>query len=194
MAICFGDEGTWCPVYKRETNGQIHQTYSDGEETVSSLSSDEDLLSLTQNVQSWNLEENSQKNPIDSRSSSSLTNSSGSRASSPYFNTQLSTTNEYNYSSELTSLGAEKERGRKDNHSNSLLATTTTMKTTEWNDPSSQCWPSQQQQTMMVSDNHLSYHWGEHEIPRKQKSQCPCNNHLSSIVEIDFSLISNSFV
>lgn len=86
-------------MYKRDNNGQIHQTYSDGEETVSSLSSDEDLLSLTQNVQTWNLDENSQKNPIDSRSSSSLTNSSGSRASSPYFNTQLSTMNEYNYPS-----------------------------------------------------------------------------------------------
>lgn len=142
VAICFGDEGTWCPVYKRDNNGQIHQTYSDGEETVSSLSSDEDLLSLTQNVQTWNLDENSQKNPIDSRSSSSLTNSSGSRASSPYFNTQLSTMNEYNYPT-----------------------TTTTSKTTEWNNSSSHCWPSQQQQqqqTMMMSDNLLSYHSREH--------------------------------
>lgn len=107
VAICFGDEGTWCSVYKRDTNGQIHQTYSDGEETVSSLSSDEDLLGLTQNVQTWNLDEPTMKNPIDHRSSSSsssssssVTTSSSSRASSPFFKAPLNTMNEYHSSSE----------------------------------------------------------------------------------------------
>lgn len=44
VAVCFGDEGTWCSLYKDDHDGQIHQEYSDGEETTSSLSSDDDLV------------------------------------------------------------------------------------------------------------------------------------------------------
>jgi hypothetical protein len=43
VAICFGDEGTWCPLYQHDSNGEVHQTYSDGEETGSSLVSDDEL-------------------------------------------------------------------------------------------------------------------------------------------------------
>lgn len=41
VAVCFGDEGTCCPLYKHDIDGKIHQTYSDGEETVSSFASDD---------------------------------------------------------------------------------------------------------------------------------------------------------
>ena len=49
VAVCFGDEGTWCSLYKDDQNGQIHQEYSDGEETTSSLSSDDDLVQTIKN-------------------------------------------------------------------------------------------------------------------------------------------------
>jgi len=55
VAVCFGDEGTWCPLYKQDIDGQIQQEYSDGEETVSSLSSDDDLANLTQSVKTLNV-------------------------------------------------------------------------------------------------------------------------------------------
>ena len=93
VAICFGDDGTWCPLYKHDTNGQIHQEYSDGDETISSLSSDDDLLNLTQNIQTLNLNDTHvtlQEN-IDSN---------GSRTSSPHFKSISMNTQEYsiNYS------------------------------------------------------------------------------------------------
>jgi hypothetical protein len=89
VAVCFGDEGTWCPLYKHDIDGHIHQEYSDGEETASSLSSDDDLVHLTENVKTLNVNDTqiSSKQPIDlnpSRSSSSL--ASSSRTSSPFFN------------------------------------------------------------------------------------------------------------
>ncbi len=104
VAVCFGDEGTWCPLYTHDIDGQIHQEYSDGEETVSSLSSDDDLV---QNVKSLNINDTHipSKQTIDSntsRSSSSL--ASNSRTSSPFFNaisttmnTQIQTMNEPNF-------------------------------------------------------------------------------------------------
>ena len=49
VAVCFGDEGTWCSLYKDDHDGQIHQEYSDGEETTSSLSSDDDLVQNVNN-------------------------------------------------------------------------------------------------------------------------------------------------
>lgn len=79
VAVCFGDEGTWCPLYKDDNNGQIHQEYSDGEETASSLSSDDDLVNLTQNVQTLNVNETD-------LSSKKIQNSNNSRTSSPFFN------------------------------------------------------------------------------------------------------------
>lgn len=120
VAVCFGDEGTWCPLYKHDSDGQIEQTYSDGEETASSLSSDEDVLCLTQNIQTMNIEETKfmppttattaataittthSKTTIDSRSSSLA---STSRASSPYLNSMTANVqnpspmiNDYHYS------------------------------------------------------------------------------------------------
>jgi len=97
VAVCFGDEGTWCPLYKHGIDGE-HQTYSDGEETVSSLISDDDLSSLTDNVKTLNID--NKHIPIqttDSRSSSSLTSSSGT--SSPCLNT-ISTNMNNIYSSQ----------------------------------------------------------------------------------------------
>ena len=104
VAICFGDEGTWCPLYKHDSDGQVHQEYSDGEETASSLSSDDDLHSLTKNVKALNVNDVHipTKTTIDSttsRSSSSL--ASSSRTSSPFFNTGLinmPSMNDYNSS------------------------------------------------------------------------------------------------
>ncbi|CAF1473098.1 unnamed protein product [Adineta steineri] len=108
VAVCFGDDGTWCPLYKHGVDGQIHQEYSDGEETTSSLSSDDDLNSLAQNVKTLNVNDSHipSKPTIDSnnsRSSSSL--ASSSRTSSPFFNTlstnanvQIPTMNDYNSS------------------------------------------------------------------------------------------------
>ncbi len=108
VAVCFGDEGTWCPLYTHDIDGQIHQEYSDGEETVSSLSSDDDLVNLTQNVKTLNVNDTHMpsKQTIDSnnsRPSSSL--ASNSRTSSPFFNTistnmntQIQSMNYYNYS------------------------------------------------------------------------------------------------
>lgn len=107
VAVCFGDEGTWCPLYKHGIDGQIHQEYSDGEETASSLSSDDDLV---QNVKSLTVNDTHipSKQMVDStlsRSSSSLASSS-SRTSSPFFNaisttmnTQFQPMNEFNYPS-----------------------------------------------------------------------------------------------
>jgi hypothetical protein len=91
VAICFGDEGTWCPLYNHDINGETHQTYSDGEETVSSSVSDDNLSSLTENVKTLKIGNNQiSSNPLttqttDSRSSSSL--ASNSRPSSPFLNT-----------------------------------------------------------------------------------------------------------
>jgi len=88
VAICFGDDGTWCSLYSTDIDGgDLHQDYSDGEETVSSLSSDDDLLNLTQNVQKMTINHHPSKSipHVDSdhsRSSSSL----ASRSSSPYSN------------------------------------------------------------------------------------------------------------
>jgi hypothetical protein len=87
VAVCFGDEGTWCPLYKHDTDGQIHQEYSDGEETVSSLSSDDDLV---QNIKSLNVNDTHipSKQTLDSTISRSSSSSlaSNSRTSSPFFN------------------------------------------------------------------------------------------------------------
>ena len=104
VAVCFGDEGTWCPLYKHGSDGQVHQEYSDGEETASSLSSDDDLHSLTQNVKTLNVNDahmptKTTLDPTTSRSSSSL--ASSSRTSSPFFNTGLTnmpSMNDYNSS------------------------------------------------------------------------------------------------
>ncbi len=68
VAVCFGDDGTWCPLYKHDIDGEIQQTYSDGEETISSLASDDDLANLTQNVQTLNID-NKQILTTDSRTS-----------------------------------------------------------------------------------------------------------------------------
>jgi len=80
VAVCFGDEGTWCPLYKHDIDGQIHQEYSDGEETASSLSSDDDLVNLTQNIKTLNVNDTHipSKQTIDSNNS---------RTSSPFLNT-----------------------------------------------------------------------------------------------------------
>lgn len=154
VAVCFGDEGTWCPLYKDNLDGQIDQTYSDGEETVSSLSSDEDLLCLTQNVQTMNIEETktipsttNTRPTVDSRSSSSL--ASSSRASSPYLNSiaannvqnPISMVNEYHYP-----VGPNMY--------------TCQAASSDWNDLSSHYW--NQQQSLIMSDNFLSYHQREH--------------------------------
>ncbi|CAF2813484.1 unnamed protein product [Rotaria sp. Silwood2] len=94
VAVCFGDEGTWCPLYKHDIDGKIQQTYSDGEETVSSSVSDDDLLSLTQNVKTLNI--NNKHVPsntlttqiIDNRpSSSSSLLASSNRISNVFLNT-----------------------------------------------------------------------------------------------------------
>lgn len=88
VAVCFGDEGTWCPLYKHDTNGQIHQEYSDGEDTVSSLSSDDDVLSLTQNVNTLNVND----------SHSTTKQADDSRTPSPVSKNMNKIQNEHNYS------------------------------------------------------------------------------------------------
>ncbi|CAF0735667.1 unnamed protein product [Adineta steineri] len=105
VAVCFGDDGTWCPLYKQDMDDdEIHQEYSDGEETVSCFASDDDLSNLTQNIKTLNIE--NKHIPIntlttDNRLVSSLENSSCT--SSPLLNsmttnTQFQTMNDYNYS------------------------------------------------------------------------------------------------
>jgi hypothetical protein len=100
VAICFGDEGTWCPLYKHGIDGEIQQTYSDGEDTASSLISDDDLSNITENVKALNMETKHipSTQTTDSRSSSSL--ASSSRTSSPFLNTiattQIQTMNDCN--------------------------------------------------------------------------------------------------
>ena len=96
VAVCFGDEGTWCPLYKHDSDGQVHQEYSDGEETTSSLSSDDDLLSLTQNVKTLNVNDVQSKQTVDSNDSRSLSSSSTSRTSSPLSNTISTNTQSMN--------------------------------------------------------------------------------------------------
>lgn len=158
VAVCFGDEGTWCPLYKHDSDGQIEQTYSDGEETASSLSSDEDVLCLTQNIQTMNIEETKfmppttattaataittthSKTTIDSRSSSLA---STSRASSPYLNSM--TANVQNPSPMINDY----------HYSGSNLYTCQTAMA-DWNDTSSHYW--HQQQSLVMSDNFFSYH------------------------------------
>ncbi len=108
VAVCFGDEGTWCPLYKHGIDGEIQQSYSDGEDTASSLVSDDDLSSLTDNVKTLNIENkhipsNMLTTQIADSRSSSL--GSSSRVSSPFLNTiatnlntQIQTINDCNYS------------------------------------------------------------------------------------------------
>jgi hypothetical protein len=99
-------------LYKHGTDGHIHQEYSDGEETVSSLSSDDDLVSLAQNVKTLNVNDphipsKETLDPTNSRSSSSLANSS--RTSSPFFNpksTQIQSMNDYTYSANGSNLNS----------------------------------------------------------------------------------------
>ncbi|CAF3615148.1 unnamed protein product [Rotaria sordida] len=142
VAVCFGDEGTWCPLYKHDSDGQIHQEYSDGEETASSLSSDDDLVSLTENVKTLNVNDTHMplKQNIDSnisRSSSSSIESS-SRTSSPFFNAQIQQLNNYHYSgSNLYSY-----------HSLS----------NDWNEQQNIFWPQQQ---FTMSDSFLLYNQRE---------------------------------
>ncbi|CAF1252009.1 unnamed protein product [Rotaria sordida] len=142
VAVCFGDEGTWCPLYKHDSDGQIHQEYSDGEETASSLSSDDDLVSLTENVKTLNVNDTHMplKQNIDSnisRSSSSSIESS-SRTSSPFFNAQIQPLNNYHYSgSNLYSY-----------HSLS----------NDWNEQQNIFWPQQQ---FTMSDSFLLYNQRE---------------------------------
>ncbi|UJR31162.1 hypothetical protein I4U23_018669 [Adineta vaga] len=53
VAVCFGDEGTWCPLYKNDNDGDLHQAYSDGEESGSCMVSDDEL---TQNMKTLNID------------------------------------------------------------------------------------------------------------------------------------------
>ncbi|CAF0718459.1 unnamed protein product [Adineta steineri] len=131
VAVCFGDDGTWCPLYKQDMDDdEIHQEYSDGEETVSCFASDDDLSNLTQNIQTLNIE--NKHIPIntlttDNRLVSSLENSSCT--SSPLLNsmttnTQFHTMNDYNYS-----------------------------RSNDWNVPQNNFWcQQQQQQPLTMSD------------------------------------------
>lgn len=43
-------------MYKHDIDDDIHQTYSDGEETASSLVSDDDLTNLSENVKTLNID------------------------------------------------------------------------------------------------------------------------------------------
>lgn len=87
VAVCFGDEGTWCPLYNHDVDDQCHDEYSDGEETVSSLSSDDDLIHSTQKL-NLNQRQIQSKDPLDSNTNHSSVSSSdnSSRTSSPFFN------------------------------------------------------------------------------------------------------------
>ncbi|UJR15519.1 hypothetical protein I4U23_002459 [Adineta vaga] len=144
VAVCFGDEGTWCSLYKHDSDGHIHQEYSDGEETASSLSSDDDLNSLTQNVKGLNVHDThipskSSIDPTTSRSSSSL--ASSSRTSSPFFNTgskHMPSMNDYN------SSGSDLYPHQ------SVL--------NDWNDQQNLFWPQQQ---LTTSDTLLLYNQRE---------------------------------
>ncbi|CAF3207558.1 unnamed protein product [Rotaria socialis] len=103
VAVCFGDDGTWCPLYKHDADGKIQQTYSDGEETMSSSVSDDDLSSVTQNVKSLNINNKqvpsntSTTQTIDNRSSDSFLNTISTDT-----NTQIQSFNDYNCSTSNT--------------------------------------------------------------------------------------------
>jgi len=149
VSICFGDEGTWCPLYKHDINGEIHQAYSDGEETTSS-SSDDDILSLTQSVESLAVNDKIAEIPSNtltttqiqetnnSRSSSSLANSS--RASSPFVNTTITPNTDYNYLGKFDSSNFYRYQSVPN----------------DWNDQQANIfWPQQQQQP---TSDAMSYH------------------------------------
>ncbi|CAF1179683.1 unnamed protein product [Adineta ricciae] len=53
VAVCFGDEGTWCPLFKHDDgDDDIHQTYSDGEDSNSFSTSND---ALVQNMTNLNI-------------------------------------------------------------------------------------------------------------------------------------------
>ncbi|CAF4962355.1 unnamed protein product, partial [Rotaria sp. Silwood1] len=143
VAVCFGDEGTWCPLYKHDIDGQIHQEYSDGEETVSS---DDDLISLTKNIKTLNVNDRdiSSKENIDSnisRSSSSSIESS-SRASSPLYNT-ISTNTQIQSHNDYHNSGSNL-------YSYQFLSN-------DWNEQQNIFWPQQ----LTMSDSFLLYNQRE---------------------------------
>ncbi|CAF3454353.1 unnamed protein product [Rotaria sp. Silwood1] len=143
VAVCFGDEGTWCPLYKHDIDGQIHQEYSDGEETVSS---DDDLISLTKNIKTLNVNDRdiSTKENIDSnisRSSSSSIESS-SRASSPLYNT-ISTNTQIQSHNDYHNSGSNL-------YSYQFLSN-------DWNEQQNIFWPQQ----LTMSDSFLLYNQRE---------------------------------
>lgn len=102
VAICFGDEGTWCPLYQHDSDGKIEQTYSDGEETVSSSITDDDLLNLSQNVKSLNINNkpsSSDLSTTDNRSSlTSCSNNMSNYTISTDINLQIDNLNDFNSS------------------------------------------------------------------------------------------------
>lgn len=102
VAICFGDEGTWCPLYQHDSDGTIQQTYSDGEETVSSSITDDDLLNLSQNVKSLNINNkpsSSDLSTTDNRSSlTSCSNNMSNYTISTDINLQIDNLNDFNSS------------------------------------------------------------------------------------------------
>lgn len=112
VAVCFGDDGTWCPLYKHDIDGQIHQEYSDGEETVSSSNSDDDFLSVPAATTESSQLSSKQLTTTDSTHSQSSSSSiaSSSRASSPFFNvltgnplSQVQSISDYDYSGQFCS-------------------------------------------------------------------------------------------
>ncbi|CAF3344008.1 unnamed protein product [Rotaria socialis] len=135
VAVCFGDEGTWCPLYKHDSDGQVHQEYSDGEDTTSSLSSDDDLLSLTQNVKEINVNDVQSKQTVYSNDSRSLSSSSTSRTSSPFSNTISTNTQSVN---DCDYLGSN------------LYSCQS--QTNDWNEQQNSFWPQQ----LSMSDSLLS--------------------------------------
>ncbi len=79
-------------MYKHGIDGEIQQTYSDGEDTASSLISDDDLSNLTENVKTLNIETKHDPSNLSTTQttyslSSSSSLASSSRTSSPFLNT-----------------------------------------------------------------------------------------------------------
>lgn len=57
VAICFGDEGTWCSLYKHDTDTDTDtdESYSEENDLISSLISNEDFSNLSENIQTLSL-------------------------------------------------------------------------------------------------------------------------------------------
>jgi len=55
VAICFGDEGTWCSLYKHDTDMDTEESFTEDYDLISSLIPNEDFSNLSENIQTLSL-------------------------------------------------------------------------------------------------------------------------------------------